>query len=394
MTHLFPTYSRLPVSFVRGQGARLYDADGREYIDFASGIGVTNLGHAHPQVTAALQQQAAQLMHCSNLYEIPIQSQVAAKLAAVSGLAKTFFCNSGAEANEAAIKTARRYAQLTYGPQKHEILVLEDAFHGRTMGALAATPRAKFQDGFAPLLPGFVTVPKRLDAVAAAITPATCAILVEPVQGEGGVLPLPTAFLQGLRTLCDQHSLLLIFDEVQTGIGRTGTLFAFEQSAVRPDLLTLAKGLGNGVPVGALLATEATAAVMTPGTHGSTFGGNPLAMAAALATLTAIEEENLLAHAQTCAAELTAALETLAARHPHITGVRGLGLMQALVFDRPIGPLVQTCLDYGLLVLSAGETALRLLPPLVITSADIALAIQILEQAIAEIWQETALSRD
>jgi len=394
MTHLFPTYSRLPVSFVRGQGARLYDADGREYIDFASGIGVTNLGHAHPQVTAALQQQAAQLMHCSNLYEIPIQSQVAAKLAAVSGLAKTFFCNSGAEANEAAIKTARRYAQLTYGPQKHEILVLEDAFHGRTMGALAATPRAKFQDGFAPLLPGFVTVPKQLDAVAAAITPATCAILVEPVQGEGGVLPLPTAFLQGLRTLCDQHSLLLIFDEVQTGIGRTGTLFAFEQSAVRPDLLTLAKGLGNGVPVGALLATEATAAVMTPGTHGSTFGGNPLAMAAALATLTAIEEENLLAHAQTCAAELTAALETLAARHPHITGVRGLGLMQALVFDRPIGPLVQTCLDYGLLVLSAGETALRLLPPLVITTADIALAIQILEQAIAEIWQETALSRD
>ncbi|TCP52129.1 acetylornithine aminotransferase [Tumebacillus sp. BK434] len=384
MTSLMNNYARLPVAFAKGAGCKLWDVEGREYLDFTSGIAVTNLGHAHPKVTAALQEQAGTLLHTSNLYEIPLQEQVAGKLAELSGLSKAFFCNSGAEANEAAIKLARRYSQLKHGAHKYEILTLHDSFHGRTLATVSATCKPKYQEGFAPLMPGFQYVEKDLDKIEAAIGESTCAVLVEPVQGEGGVLPLGAEFLQGLRELCDAKGILLLFDEVQTGIGRTGHLFACQAAGVLPDIMTLAKGLGNGVPVGAMLAREEVAAAFAPGTHGSTFGGNPLAMAAALAVLTAIEEEGLLAHAVQMGEELRARLQQLAATDPAIVEVRGQGLLQGLVFDRPVGPLVSKCLEKGLLVLSAGETTLRLLPPLIVTSADLHLGMTLLEAAIKE----------
>ncbi|ASS77280.1 aspartate aminotransferase family protein [Tumebacillus algifaecis] len=378
------TYSRLPVAFVKGEGCRLWDEQGCEYIDFTSGIAVTNLGHAHPKVTAALHEQAGMLLHTSNLYQIPLQEQVAAKLAELSGLPKAFFCNSGAEANEAAIKLARKYSQLRFGPHKHEILTLHDSFHGRTLATVTATCKPKFQEGFAPLMPGFAYVQKDLAAIEQAIGEATCAVLVEPVQGEGGVLPLGAEFLQGLRELCDAKGILLIFDEVQTGIGRTGKMFGFQTYGVLPDIVTLAKGLGNGVPVGAMLAKEEVAAAFTPGSHGSTFGGNPLAMAAAQAVLEAIEEEDLLSNAVQMGEELNGRLQRLADDYSFLLEARGQGLLQGLVLDRPVAPLVSKCLEYGLLVLSAGEHTLRLLPPLNVTSADLHLAIKMLEKAVAE----------
>lgn len=390
MTNLMNNYARLPVAFAKGAGCKLWDTKGREYLDFTSGIAVTNLGHAHPKVTAALQEQAGLLLHTSNLYQIPLQEQVAGKLAELSGLPKAFFCNSGAEANEAAIKLARRYSQLKHGAGKFEILTLHDSFHGRTLATVSATCKPKFQEGFAPLMPGFTYVGKELGQIEAAIGEHTCAVLVEPVQGEGGVLPLGAEFLQGLRELCDAKGLLLLFDEVQTGIGRTGQMFGFQAAGVLPDIMTLAKGLGNGVPVGAMLAKEELAAAFTPGTHGSTFGGNPLAMAAALAVLTAIEEEELLSHAVQMGEELQGHLERLAEQYPFITGVRGQGLLLGLVFDRPVGPLVSKCLEHGLLVLSAGENTLRLLPPLIVTSAELQLGVKLLEEAIKEIIETSA----
>jgi len=382
MTHLFQNYARSPLAFTRGEGLRLYAEDGREYLDFTSGIGVTNLGHAHPQVTAAIREQAANLLHCSNLFTIPGQEKVAAKLAAKTGLQRTFFCNSGAEANEGAIKLARKHSQEAYGAHKHEILTFHDAFHGRTLATVAATPRPAFQAGFAPLMPGFRYVEKDLRQVEEAISDATCAILIEPVQGEGGVQPMAPEFLQGLRALCDRHGLLLIFDEVQTGIGRTGTLFAFEQSGVVPDILTLAKGLGNGVPVGAVVAREEVALAMRPGSHGTTFGGTPLVMAAALAVLETIEAEDLLANTRAMGQELGARLHKLVESHDFLLEARGLGLMRGLVFNRPVAPVVAACRELGLLVLSAGDQTLRLLPALTVTSQDIHLAMTILQEAL------------
>ncbi|MCX7572026.1 aspartate aminotransferase family protein [Tumebacillus sp. DT12] len=384
MTHLMQTYGRFPVAFVKGEGIHLYDADGRAYLDFTSGIAVTSLGHAHPNVTRAIAEQAATLLHTSNLYEIPLQEQVAGKLTALSGLDRAFFCNSGAEANEAAIKLARKYSTETYGSHKYEILTLHESFHGRTMATLTATPRPKFQEGYAPLMPGFRYVEKDLDAIKAALSDQTCAILVETVQGEGGVLPLGREFLQGLRALCDEKGILLLIDEVQTGIGRTGTLFAFEQAGILPDIVSLAKALGNGVPVGAILAKEHVAAAFTPGTHGSTFGGNPLAMAAANAVLDTIAEEGLLEHVQQMAAYLESRLDELVAAHDFILSQRGHGLIRGLLFDRPAGPLVSKCLEYGLLVLTAGEKTLRFLPPLTVTEADIDLMMQLLQEALAD----------
>jgi acetylornithine/N-succinyldiaminopimelate aminotransferase len=384
MTHLMQNYGRFPFAFSHGKGGRLYDTEGREYLDFVCGIAVTSLGHAHPKVTKAIQEQAENLLHCSNLYQIPLQEQVASKLARLSGLDRAFFCNSGAEANEAAIKLARKHAKEKYGAHKYEILTLTDSFHGRTLATVTATARAKFQHGFEPLLPGFRYVGKDLAEIEAAIGEATCAILVEPVQGEGGVLPLGKEFLQGLRKLCDEKGLLLIFDEVQTGIGRTGTLFAYQGVEVLPDIVSLAKALGNGVPVGAILAKEEVASAFTPGTHGSTFGGNPLVMAAALATLEAIEEEGLLQNTMERGAELAGRLQKLTESYAGLLEVRGQGLLLGVVCDKPVGALVSKCLENGLLVLSAGETTLRLLPPLTVTSQDIHLALSILEKALEE----------
>ncbi|PWK09576.1 aspartate aminotransferase family protein [Tumebacillus permanentifrigoris] len=385
MTHLMSNYGRFPVAFVQGAGTRLYDEAGREYLDFTSGIAVTNLGHCHPNVTQAIQQQAETLVHTSNLFQIPGQEAVAQKLCQLSGLDRAFFCNSGAEANEAAIKLARKHSKEVYGEHKFEILTLEDAFHGRTLATVSATPRPKFHEGFAPLMPGFQHVAKNLAALEAAISPQTCAILLEPVQGEGGVLPLTPEFLQGVRNLCDQHGLLLILDEVQTGIGRTGTMFAFQQAGIQPDILTLAKALGNGIPVGATLATEQVASAFTPGTHGSTFGGTPLVMAAVLATLQTIEEEGLLQQAVEMGEQLALRLQDLLEHYDCLSEVRGLGLLRGVVLDRPVAPLVAKCLDLGLLVLSAGEKTLRLLPPLTVSSQDIHLGIKLLEQALQEV---------
>lgn len=389
MTHLMSNYGRLPIAFVKGEGTHLYDEAGRQYLDFTSGIAVANLGHCHPKVTKAIQEQAATLVHTSNLFQMPGQEAVAAKLCQLSGLDKVFFCNSGAEANEAAIKLARKHSKEVHGEHKFEILTLEDAFHGRTLATVSATPRLKFQEGFAPLVPGFRYVRKDLAQIEAAIEPHTCAILLEPVQGEGGVLPFTPEFLQGVRKLCDEHGLLMILDEVQTGIGRTGTMFAFEQAGIKPDILTLAKALGNGIPVGATLATEQVASAFTPGTHGSTFGGTPLVMAAALATLTTIEEEGLLQHATVMGQELTQRLEGLVERYDGLIEVRGMGLLRGVLLDRPVAPLVNKCIELGLLVLNAGEKTLRLLPPLNVTSQDIHLAMKILEQALVEVMEPT-----
>lgn len=392
MTHLMSNYGRFPVAFVKGEGTRLYDEAGREYLDFTSGIAVTSLGHCHPNVTQAIQQQAATLVHTSNLFQIPGQEAVAAKLCQLSGLDQAFFCNSGAEANEAAIKLARKHSKEAHGAHKYEILTLEDAFHGRTLATVSATPRAKFQEGFEPLMPGFRYVPKDLAAIEAAISQYTCAILLEPVQGEGGVLPLTSEFLQGVRQLCDQHGLLLILDEVQTGIGRTGTMFAFQQAGIQPDILTLAKALGNGIPVGATLATAKVASAFTPGTHGSTFGGTPLVMAAVQATLQTIEDDGLLQQSVEMGNELALRLQGLVDRYDCLTEVRGLGLLRGVMLDRPVAPLVAKCLDLGLLVLSAGEKTLRLLPPLTVTSQDIHLAMKLLEQALVEVTAPVAQS--
>ncbi|MBL0389171.1 aspartate aminotransferase family protein [Tumebacillus sp. ITR2] len=385
--HLMSNYGRYPIAFERGAGTRLYDEAGNEYIDFTSGIAVTNLGHCHPNVTRAIQEQAATLVHTSNLFQIRKQEEVAAKLAKLSGLDQAFFCNSGAEANEAAIKLARKHSKEKYGEHKYEILTLEDAFHGRTLATVSATPRLKFQEGFAPLVPGFRYVSKDLAEIEASIGAHTCAILLEAVQGEGGVLPLSPEFLQGIRALCDQHGLLLILDEVQTGIGRTGTMFAYQQAGIQPDILTLAKALGNGIPVGATLAKADVASAFQPGTHGSTFGGTPLVMAAVLATLDTIESENLLDHATEMGVELGLRLQGLIEQYDCLLELRGLGLLRGVTLDRPVAPLVAKCQELGLLVLNAGEKTLRLLPPLNVSSQDIHLAMKILEHAVQEITE-------
>ncbi|HEY8415608.1 MAG TPA: aspartate aminotransferase family protein, partial [Thermaerobacter sp.] len=406
---LFPNYRRLPVEFVRGEGSWLYDRDGRAWLDCTSGIGVTVLGHAHPAVTEAIRHQAGRLLHCSNLYRIPQQEELAARLARLTGMDRAFFCNSGAEANEAAIKLARRYAQLragdggsaagaaapggeggdgaphgTEGTPRGEIITFYGGFHGRTLGALAATAQPQYHEGFAPLPGGFRYVPfNDAEAVEAAVTPRTCAILVEPVQGEGGVVPAAPGFLRRLREICDRHDLLLIVDEVQTGAGRTGTFLAVQADGVRPDIVTMAKGLANGVPIGAMLASERLAEAFGPGSHASTFGGNPLAAAAALATLDVIEGEDLCARAARLGEYLRGRLEELARRYEACVEVRGRGLMLGLVLDRPAAPVVQACFEEGLLVTVAGGRVIRFLPPLTVEEELLDEAVRRLDRALA-----------
>jgi len=383
---LMQTYGRLPVTMVRGAGCKLYDAEGREYLDFVAGIAVCNLGHCHPQVTAAVREQVEKLVHVSNLYHTQPQIELAELLVNNSFADRVFFCNSGAEANEAAIKLARKAS-----PEgKYEIISLAGSFHGRTLATVAATGQAKFHQGFEPLPSGFVHAPfGDIEALRGLIGPATCAVLCEPLQGEGGVRPLSPTYLRAIRELCDQHGLLLLFDEVQVGMGRTGTLLAHEQLGVTPDIMTLAKGLGNGLPIGAMLAGERVAAAFTPGSHASTFGGNPVACAAALATLRVLLAPGFLAAVAAKGEYLATRLQELARQYPQrAVEVRGMGLIQGLVLSEGIREqglaMVRRLFAQGLLLNFAGNTALRFIPPLVVSHEEIDRAVAMVAAVLRE----------
>lgn len=385
--YLMNTYRRQGVAFRSGRGVRLTDLTGKQYLDFVAGIAVSALGHNHPALVTAIQDQAARLLHVSNLYLIPEQALLARWLVEHSVLDRVFFCNSGAEANEAAIKLARKHAGRQ-GSGRFEIIVAEHSFHGRTLAALAATAQPKYQQGFDPLPAGFVPVPLNdIDALRAAVGPSTCAVLLEPVQGEGGLLPADPEYLRAVRRLCDESRLLLMLDEIQTGIGRTGKLFAYEHAGIEPDVVTLAKGLGGGFPIGALLAKESVAGAFGPGDHGSTFGGNPLACATALAVLTTIEHDHLVENAANVGSYLVTRLRALAESQPVITGVRGWGLMVAVELGTAAAPVVDACRDQGLLVNAVKPATLRLVPPLVVTPADVDAAVGILGRVLASLPQ-------
>jgi acetylornithine aminotransferase len=372
--HLMNTYMRQPVTFTKGEGVWLWDTAGEKYLDALAGVAVNGLGHAHPKLVAAISEQAAKLIHVSNVYHIAEQDALADKLCAISGMDKVFFCNSGCEANEASIKLARLYGH-NKGISSPEIIVMDKSFHGRTMATLSATGNRKVQAGFEPLVSGFIRVPyDDVDAVkqVASSNPNVVAILVEPVQGEGGInIPKDSsAYLETLRQICDAHGWLLMVDEVQTGIGRTGTWFAFQHTAIMPDVMSLAKGLGSGVPIGACLARGKAAEVFVYGKHGSTFGGNPLACAAGLATLAAIEDEGLCAHAEKMGELIKLGFQTAFADTPAVKVVRNAGLMIGIELDRPCGELVKMALAAKLLINVTAEKVVRLLPPLVITQDE------------------------
>ena len=380
------TYSRQPVTFVKGEGVWLWDTEGKRYLDALAGIAVNGLGHAHPKLVAAISQQAGRMMHVSNIYNTLEQEQLADKLSAISSMDSVFFCNSGCEANEAAIKLARLYGHGK-GIELPAIIVMEHAFHGRTLATLSATGNRKTQAGFEPLVPGFVRVPfDDLEAIDIVVknNPNVVAVLVEPVQGEGGInIPRDVAaYLDGLRAICDKQGWLLMLDEVQSGIGRTGSWFAFQHTGIMPDVMTLAKGLGSGVPIGACLAHGAAAGIFTPGKHGSTFGGNPLACSAALTTLAIIEEEKLLQHAEQLGNWINAAFS---ARFKDVSGVvkiRNAGLMIGIELDRPCMELVGQALQAGLLINVTADKVVRLLPPLVMQQHEAQQLVDILSVLI------------
>ena len=380
------TYGRYPVVPVKGEGCRLWDADGKEYLDFLGGVAVNNLGHCHPKVVAALQKQAAELIHCSNYYHIPQQIELAELLCNHSFADKAFFCNSGAEANEAAIKLARKYSRDTFGPERYEIITAADSFHGRTMATVSATGQEKVQRFFDPLLHGFKHVPfNDVAALEAAVTPTTCAIMLEPIQGEGGVnMPSP-GYFQAVREICDRHGLLLIFDEVQVGMGRTGKLFAYEHFDVTPDIMTLAKALAGGAPIGTMLAKDKYAVAFVPGTHGSTFGGNPLVCAAAIATVRTILEDGLLNRCEEIGEYLTGELETLGKKYPFVKEVRGVGLMIGMSLSIPGAEIVKKGHDRGVLLNVTHDTVLRFVPALIVTRQEIDAMIAILDGILAEV---------
>lgn len=382
--YVMETYARANLLFVRGEGTRLWDADGREFLDFAAGIAVCSLGHCHPAVTKAVQEQAARLVHTSNLFLNEWQPRLAEKLI-THGFdgGVCFFANSGAEANEALIKLARKAG---HDKGRYEIIVMNDSFHGRTLATLAATGRAKYRKGFQPDMPGFKFVDyNRIDAVREAIGEHTAAVMMEPVQGEGGIIPADPAYLKAVRELCDQHGIMLLFDEVQCGVGRTGKFFAWQNSGVKPDALSMAKALGNGFPIGAMLASEKYAKVLTPGTHASTFGGTPLACAAACAVIDTFDREHILENVQARSAYLMEKLSALSSKYPCVKGVRGQGLMIGVVMDRPAGPVLSILREKGMIALSAGETVLRLVPPLTVTQADCEKAVALIDEAFARL---------
>jgi acetylornithine/N-succinyldiaminopimelate aminotransferase len=381
-----PNYgARAPLCLIRGDGIRVWDTDGRAYLDFGAGIAVTSLGHCHPRVTGAIQEAAATLLHVSNLYHSAPQIHLAKLLCEHSFADRVFFGNSGAEANEAAIKMARKYGKERGASDRFEIVATRNSFHGRTLATVTATGQEKYQHGFEPLMPGFKHVPYNdLRAMERAVDNRTAAILVEPIQGEGGVYVPDDGYLPGLRKLCDEAGVLLILDEIQTGVARTGRLWCYEHAGIEPDIMTLAKALANGVPIGATLCREEVASVLTPGTHGSTFGGTPFVCSVALATLTAILEDKIAERAAARGRQLMDGLRTLATRRPTIREVRGRGLLIGAELDRPVAPVVDACREAGLLVLSAGERVLRLAPPLIVEAADCARALEIVDGALGQ----------
>ncbi len=365
---LMTTYARLPVTFTKGEGARLWDTEGNTYLDALSGIAVCNLGYSHPKVTEAICTQAGQLIHTSNLFGISQQEQLGQKLISLSGMERVFFANSGAEANEAAIKLARLYGN-NRGIENPTIIVMENSFHGRTLATLSATGNRKVHAGFEPLVSGFIRVPYNdIDAIKSVAKhhKNVAAILVEPIQGEGGVRVPAEDYLEEIRSLCDEHQWLMMLDEIQTGIGRTGKMFAFQHTNIIPDVMTLAKGLGNGMPIGACVASGEAATLFHPGNHGSTFGGNPLACATALAVIDTICDESLYENAEALGLQMITDFELALGDQPYIEDIRGLGLMIGIELDRPCGNLVKMALDEGLIINVTAESVIRLLPPLII----------------------------
>jgi acetylornithine/N-succinyldiaminopimelate aminotransferase len=382
---LYSAFARAPLEFERGEGSWLFTATGERYLDFASGIAVNSLGHCHPHLVAALTEQAGKLWHVSNLYEIPAQRRLGERLVENTFADRVFFTNSGAEALECAFKTARRYHFANGRPERFRIVTFEGAFHGRTLATIAAGGQAKYLEGFGPKVEGFDQVPfDDWDALMAAITEETAAVLIEPVQGEGGIRPVPTAFLQKLRQLCDERDLLLIYDEVQCGIGRTGKLFAYEWPNAAPDIMAIAKGIGGGFPVGACLATEEAAQAMTPGTHGTTFGGNPLAMAVGNAVLDVVLEEGFLDEVNRKALLLKQGLAAIVDEFPDVfEEVRGIGLMLGLKCRQPHAQVNGALREAGILSVPAGDNVVRLLPPLTVTDEDIRTAFDLIRQGAA-----------
>ena len=383
--YIMNTYGRFPISLVRGKGSYVWDADNKQYLDFVGGVAVCALGHCHDGLIQVLTEQAGTLWHVSNLYWTETQNKLGEKLTEAAGMDKVFFCNSGAEANEAAIKLTRKYFHNRQEHKKYEIISFTNSFHGRTLGSLAATGQTKYQQGFEPMNPGFVYARYNdLPSVEAAIDENTAAVMVEVIQGEGGIIPADISFLRGLRQLCDQKGMLLIIDEVQTGVGRTGKFLASQLYGIQPDIVTLAKGLGGGIPIGACLAVDKVAAAFEPGSHGSTFGGNPLVTAVAARVTEIVSDEAFLKRVEAMGAFLSEKLLSLS--DPRIVQFRDRGLMQCLEFDRVVKVLVGICLKKGLLVTNAGPNVLRFVPPLTVNEIEINGAAALLEQAIL-VWQ-------
>jgi acetylornithine/N-succinyldiaminopimelate aminotransferase len=388
------TYNTTKFALVRGEGARVWSDDGREFLDFGSGIAVNSLGHAHPHLVEALNGQAAKLWHTSNLYRIPGQERLAERLTAASFADQVFFCNSGAEAMECAIKMVRKYHSAKDQPERYRIITFEGAFHGRTLATIAAGGQEKHLNGFGPKVDGFDQVAfGDPDAVRAAITDETAAILIEPVQGEGGIRPAPPQFLKALRAICDEHGLLLVFDEVQTGMGRSGKLFAHQLAGVTPDIMGVAKAIGGGFPLGACLATEEAASGMSVGSHGSTYGGNPLAMAVGNAVLDLMLADGFLERVREASRSLNQKLAGVVGNHPDVfEGVQGEGLLLGLKCKPPVGDVMNMATKHGLLTVQAGNNVLRLAPPLIISDDDINEAAACLDAAAAEMEAELGVA--
>ena len=382
--HLMTFTKRYPVALVRGEGSRVWDSNGKEYLDFTGGIAVTALGHCHPKVVGTLREQAATLVHVSNYFHIPQQAQLAQLLCEHSFADRVFFSNSGAEANETAIKLARKWAKEHGSSDRGDIISMRGGFHGRTLATVTATAQEKYHHGFEPLPGGFKYVAfNDLKALERAIDSRTAGVLVEPIQGEGGVIVPDEGYLPGLRKLCDEAGILLILDEIQTGMGRTGKLWAYEHSGVAPDIMTVAKALANGVPIGATLATDDVARVFTPGTHGSTFGGNPLATAVGVTVFSTLIEDKLAERAGRVGKLLLQGLDAIRAKHPKaVKEVRGRGLLAGLDLVPPVGDVVAACRERGLLVLTAGDNTLRLAPALIVTENEVAEACAIIDVAL------------
>jgi acetylornithine/N-succinyldiaminopimelate aminotransferase len=387
--HIMPTYKRQPVVFVRGNGARLYDADGREYLDLLSGIGVASLGHAHPGLAAAISEQASTLLHTSNLYYHPLQGEAAARLATLSGLSRAFFCNSGTEAVEACLKFARRFWFTQGERERTEYVAMEGSFSGRTFGSLSVTHDEHYREPFMPLLPGVTFVnPRDPEAIRRAVTTRTAAIIAEPIQGEGGVRPLSGAAVEAINAACADTGALFIADEVQTGLGRTGVPFYFQALGLTPDLVSVGKALGGGVPIGACLCSERVANAISAGDHGTTYGGNLLACRAAVFFLQQLMEGGLIDHVNRIAPEFERRLRTLALRHPLIVDVRGAGLMRGLELRVDATPVIDAARQHGLLVNRTDETVVRMLPPLTIEVADLDQGLDILDAVLTAVAAE------